>query len=521
MTSTHNELAAAVAHELENAQPAELTNGWPEPEPITTSDPEDPPPLSLDMLPETLAPYLQDVAERMNAPLDYAAVSAIAFSGSIIGSRCAIHPKGLDNWKEVPNLWGIIVGPPSMKKTPVVSEIQNTALGRLEDEARREFKKAKTDEKAKTAVINEQAKEAKKLAKRDPVQALEKLAQLEAEKEEAQAVLKRYSTSDATHEALTDIAAENPQGLMVFSDELAGTISQWERKGREGARAFFLQAWNGKHGYQADRVGKGHKSIDRLCLSLFGTMQPDRVKDILRATEDGGNDGLSQRFQLVTVPKTPPYKYVDRKPNEAAAMTARNVFYSLAHLEPLDFGAEAKDDLDIPAFRFDNEAAEIFANWFKDLETVKLNAKGQSPIMAQHLSKFRSLMPCLALIFHLIEMAEVNDPARYSGPIPARHAQMAIRWIDYLEAHARVFYELGHATTPATQILADKMAQLPTEFSIRDIQRRKWGNLRDKAQIVEALNDLEDHQWIAQQTVETKGRPAVRYTQNPRCDGKT
>ena len=48
--------------------------------------------------------------------------------------------------------------------------------------------------------------------------------------------------------------SENPSGIMVMRDELSGWLSQLDRPGREGERAFCLQAWNGDTGHTIDRI---------------------------------------------------------------------------------------------------------------------------------------------------------------------------------------------------------------------------------------------------------------------------
>ena len=50
---------------------------------------------------------------------------------------------------------------------------------------------------------------------------------------------------DATTEKLHEILNENPAGVFVVRDELTGWLGELDKPGREGERAFYLQAWNG------------------------------------------------------------------------------------------------------------------------------------------------------------------------------------------------------------------------------------------------------------------------------------
>src|SRR5664280_737069 len=79
------------------------------------------PPFDPGMLPDAIRPWVEDIAHRMQCPIDFAAVGAMTMLGSIIGTACGIRPKQKDNWLEVPNLWGAVVGRPGGRKSPAVS----------------------------------------------------------------------------------------------------------------------------------------------------------------------------------------------------------------------------------------------------------------------------------------------------------------------------------------------------------------------------------------------------------------
>ena len=68
----------------------------------------------------------------MQVPADFLIVPLLVVCASVIGTSCRIRPKQQDDWDVVPNLWGGIVGPPSMMKTPALNEAVNKTLGRLE-----------------------------------------------------------------------------------------------------------------------------------------------------------------------------------------------------------------------------------------------------------------------------------------------------------------------------------------------------------------------------------------------------
>ena len=63
--------------------------------------------FDLELMPESFRPLVKDVAERMQVPMDFPAVAAIATLAGVTNRRALIQPKrNDDSWIVVPNLWG-------------------------------------------------------------------------------------------------------------------------------------------------------------------------------------------------------------------------------------------------------------------------------------------------------------------------------------------------------------------------------------------------------------------------------
>ena len=111
-------------------------------------------------------------------------------------------------------------------------------------------------------------------------------------------------------------------------------IATWEREGREGERAFFLEAWNGNQSFDTDRIGRGHISIANVCASIFGGIQPDKLTVYLeQAAHALANDGMLQRFQVLVYPDPLRWEWRDRAPDKAARDAASAVFEKLADFD--------------------------------------------------------------------------------------------------------------------------------------------------------------------------------------------
>ena len=80
------------------------------------------PALPRELLPPVLRRWLGDIAERMQVPLELAAVPALVGLASAVGRRVGIHPKAQDDWLVVLNLWGGIIARPGRLKSPTLAE---------------------------------------------------------------------------------------------------------------------------------------------------------------------------------------------------------------------------------------------------------------------------------------------------------------------------------------------------------------------------------------------------------------
>ena len=156
-----------------------------------------------------------------------------------------------------------------------------------------------------------------------------------------------------------------------------------------------------------------------------------------------------------------------------------------------------------PFLRFSDDAQKIFETWLMDLQS-RLEDEDLHPAIISHLAKYRSLMPSLALIFHLLEYAD-GGPA---GPVSEKAALMACAWCQYLESHARRLYALALDNgTMAAAALSKKIegGKLESPFKVRTVQQKGWGRLTSNEEIKEAVAILEENDWVRAVAVQAKG----------------
>lgn len=498
----------------------ESADDWPEPLPLAS--PELPPvaPMTPEMLPEPFRAWLADIARRMQCPLDFVAVGAIVAASSVIGAGCGIRPKIRDDWEVICNLWGGPVARPSMMKTPSLAEVIKI-LARMEAEEAESFEELKRFHDAgaealkakKDALKSEMlaAAKGKKTARAmDIIQA--DMASMDPGDEVTR---RRFKTNDATVEKLGELLNQNPRGLLVFRDELTGLLLSWDREDRQSDRAFFLEAWNGSGSFTTDRIGRGTVDIKNTCLSILGGIQPGKLQAYLfQAAANLTNDGMVQRFQLLVYPDEPAgWKLIDDSPDRPARDRATVIFRALAEMDFRQAGAEGEDD-ERPFFHFDNAAQGLFYEWLTELEG-KIKSE-ENPLLCEHFAKYRSLMPSLALVFHLIGVAGGASP----GPVTAGAAAMAADWVDYLETHARRIYSLILDMGPrSAAALAAKIKEgkVNDGFTARDVYKNHWQILDDPELVAGACDELESLGWIRKESIlQTGGRPKVKFFINPK-----
>jgi hypothetical protein len=477
-------------------------------------------PFDVSLLPAVLQPWARDIVERMQCPADFVGITIISALGTVIGRRVGIRPKTLDDWTEYCNFWTCTVGRPGVMKSPAMAAALAplNALGTKASQ-RHADQQATFDADAQLQAMRRDAQKkqlAKALAK-DPHASI----QMDAITGSEAPILKRYLVNDATVEALLNICIENPQGVCAYRDELVALLKSLEREGQESARGFYLTGWNGNSNYTADRISRGRNMhSEAVCLSVLGSTQPGRIGEYLRTAAGGGagDDGLMQRFSLLVWPDASgTWRNVDRKPNSAAKKSAFDVFEKLDAADPvadwhaqpvLGYDGQPEDGVP-PYLRLDDTAAATFLQWRTAFEN-ELQRGDLPPALESHFSKYRKLVPSLALVCHLADGGV--------GPVSDKAMQRALAWATYLRSHAERAYsavtqaDIGSAKTLLKRIRSGDGLD---GFTARDIYRNGWSGLANAAEVARALTALIEYGWLRSVTQPTDGRTKTLYYVHP------
>lgn len=487
--------------------------------------------LLAELIPEPFRPWLADVSRRMQTPPDFAVISALVITGSIVGAGCGIRPKQRDDWEVVPNVWGACIGRPSVVlKSPSMKEPMQL-LERLQADYGERFEQEKAGADFEILANKARLDDVKgllcKLAKGNGKARVSGLTDMEelkadyvklAQKAEQEPTRRLFKTNETSIQSMTVLQAQNPRGILVFRDELTALLVKWDREDGADERAYFLEGWNGNGSYTDFKVMRGLTDAPNICISLLGGIQPDKLKRYLYQAQQGSNDGLMQRLQLAVWPDEPEHwELIDTAPNKADKQRAYNILQTLAEMDFRQYGAVQGEYDDRPYFRFSDDAQAVFNAWLTELQTVKFKQE-ENPLMVEHFGKFRSLMPSLALIFHLVDLAD----GKARGCVSAQAARLAVRWCGYLESHARRVYAMAESPEHEAAVrLADKIkaGALPSPFTSKAIYDKGWHGLKDKQEVEAACTILIDENWLRmtrKPATGNRGRPPLpEYHINP------
>lgn len=507
-------VASASAPSAQQVKPE--AEAWGEPLPVPTMLlPVEP--FDTELLPAALRAWVADIADRMQCPPDFPAVGAMVAISSVIGRKASIAPKRHDDWRVIPNLWGVVVGRPGVMKSPALSEVLKP-IDRLEmlandlhQEAMRDFE---ISAKLRAMTEKKVAGDAERAVKKGDI---EKARHLMMEAVNASdddlPEPRRYKVTDASVEALGEILMGNPWGVLAYRDELNGLLRSLDKEGQEGARAFYLQGYDGNQGYTFDRIGRGmNRRIPAVCIALLGGIQPGKLQAYIHDAVSGGagDDGLLQRFGLMVWPDVGgQWKNVDRFPDTPARRAAFETFRRLDAMPP---GTDPETGEPGPAvYRFTPEAQAEFDAWRRDFETA-LRSGEYHPAMESHLSKYRKLVPALALVCALADGEEA---------VSRNSLLRALAWAEYLQSHAARAYGAGTGPqTDAALALLDKIkgGAVQDGFAVRDVYVKGWAYLNTPESVKQAAAMLCDLGHLRRFDVKpgsSGGRPTATYRINP------
>jgi hypothetical protein len=388
--------------------------------PKKTYRPADPwRPFPTDALPATLASYVRAGAAALGCDEAYLGPPALAVGASLIGNCRCVRLKL--TWSEPSVAWSAVVGDSGTIKSPALQMVVGPVY-RVQKRLLNEYRTALVVYQNELLGHQEAAKKARKEGG-------------DAGEAPEEPVRKRVVCSDTTVEKLSQVLEENPRGVLVHRDELAGwlgSFSRYKAKGAGNDVPYWLEAFRAGP-WLIDRKGgpKPTMYIPHAAASVVGTIQPGVLARHL--TDDLLDSGLFARMLLAMPPKR------EKRWTEAdVAPEVRDAYEglveSLLALEP-DKDAEG-DPVPFPV-RLSPPAKEAWVRFYNEWAREQSAAEGE---LAAALSKLEGYGARFALLHHIVTKVaagdDCNDPVE---PASVEAGAALVRWFAY---EARRVYAL-------------------------------------------------------------------------------
>jgi hypothetical protein len=182
-------------------------------------------------------------------------------------ARFAPYPHAA--WSVPPIIWGMLIAESGQRKT-AIAKTAFRPLQRIHNAHRRDY----TDELKRWKALPPN----------------ERYADDKPEEPHS------YIVNDCTVEKLQLILSANPRGTLLLKDEFAGFLEFGRYTKGFGAaeRAFYLESYDGGP-FTVQRVSRDSLHIPISALTIFGSIQPDRLSEFTGLDRDG----LLQRFAVI------------------------------------------------------------------------------------------------------------------------------------------------------------------------------------------------------------------------------
>ncbi|MDF0553178.1 DUF3987 domain-containing protein [Kamptonema sp. UHCC 0994] len=333
-----------------------------------------------EIFPEKLAKPIERLASILNLKPECFAIALLTQTSSLfkVGTETMLYPQ--TKYRCTPNYFGAIVANISQKKSPIFRAIITDPMLPLLQAAREEYREKLEEYEA--ALAEWKAKKDNRGA--EPIKPRPKV----------------YSFSKATGESIPCQVQHFPlQSLMWTCDELAGFLksSNQYRGGKGSDEEDLLEYWNGgTAGTKVLRTEGLKVDLDRLYLSIFGTIQPSVLADFL-SQED--KNGKFARFDFVSQPPAACELSMDM-PNVDLSPMLCALYQKIDSLPPIKFELSLEARRKFIAFYNDCEQRRVRAQ--QEQDESRAGMIGKMP------EKVGKLLTCIHTIHSLFNGDEVS-----------------------------------------------------------------------------------------------------------------
>ena len=465
---------------------------------LTLQKPERPPEYQrwpIDTLPEPLRSMAIEGAEALQCDPVLVVLPMLSTVGAAIGN--ARHLTAKEGWHVPAMLWSLFIAVSGSVKTPAI-KLAKRPLENIEHDACTSFDRldaehAEADEQYQYDLKRWQKKrDGERPAAPEPPHPT------------------RYIVKDITLAGLVEILQDNPRGLLVPTDELAGWFRSFNRHDKGGGDA---QQWISIYSAEAvsvDRKGNRNsrgvmRPIKVYCpfVAITGAIQPELWSQVVTAEHQA--NGMAARFLMAWPPRR------SKKWSEATVSTPTGEAYAslIQMLIDLDHDTTDNGHYGPKYIEMDANAKRIFRNWYNRHNLDHVDRDGS---LAAASAKIEEIPLRIGLIIHCVRHATGDCQ---SDRVDADTMQAAITIADWHMAEAERIYDImaTESLSRPDRELADWIKAKGGSITVRELVSGKR-SIKNADQATERLNALESAgygNWQNVLTTPKGGRPSRKF----------
>lgn len=412
---------------------------------------------SLDLrnfLPSKLAYPLKQYCQWLSIKEEVILLTLLAATSSLHEAGTTITLQQRLNFYVPPTIFAGIVAESGQKKSPITRQMITAPLAKLDSEVQAKYFEELEQYKAELADW-----EAEKAAAKQNKQPFS-----EPKPEEPKPPSSFWFTN-ATGEGMKKEAQNYPEKILFgLVDELAGLFNAQNayRGGRGSDRQELLSCYDG---YRFNDLRSGQSRKGRAYLSLFGTIQPDVLKNIMRDCSDP--DGQWSRFLFVQQPLVAS----ELPDEEEGGVDITNLIAGIYRKLTL-----------VPAtqYHLSRGAFKLYQPWYKELEHIRVN--DPIPGLRAAYSKAEGYTGKLALNLHVLH--ELSLGVTPSPEVPVERMREAIKLMKFFLGQTKRFYsQFDNGVAPQiTKVL--ELSNRKGWLKAKDVQLSYQTKERPKPDIV-------------------------------------
>ena len=344
--------------------------------------------LPVDGLSPNATEMLRKVASSLQCPVDIALSAMFATVGVAMGKRVIIDD---GKYRNYPCLWVCVVAPSgSNKSTPIrfflqpLKDRDSYNYGVYREELRA-YRQAGDDKGDKP-------------------------------------VFKQYVISDSTPEARNQVLSVNPNGILLYRDELKGMIDDFCRYAKSGELSQMLSM------FDSDTIVVNRKSDEPLLIkdpfmSIIGSIQPSVLVDTF-GNDNMMNNGFNQRWLFCYPESGMPEMYNDVSIPQRVISDWKDFIYNLIMYDFSVMGGK---------IYIRGEAKRVYIDYYNSLQIKKA---GADDYLSSVYSKLQIHVIRWAGVAHILG----NSPT--SIDITPEEMEYSVRCMDYFERCALKVYRM-------------------------------------------------------------------------------